>query len=168
MSKPKILVVDQNDKPIGSADIQEADAKGLTRRIVRLMLMNSNGQLLLQKRYDDDLVYPGCWDNSVAGHVDAGEDSDKAMDRELAEELGIAVVNMHFFGKYYNEVKDRSLVIKKFNHIYKGEYNGRIDDIKNEEVEFVQWFELNDLKKLLHQTPEDFTDGVKEVIKRFY
>lgn len=168
MSKPQILIVDAHDQPVGEADIADADQQGLIRRIARLMLENSRGQVLLQKRHNDDLVYPGCWDNSVAGHVDAGESSDQAMHRETREELGIEIRGMKKAGEYYNEVHDRGYVIKKFNHLYKASYNGPIENIETEEVARVEWFGLDDLKRQIKQNPDDFTDGVKEVIKRFY
>ena len=33
-------------------------------------------------------TFPGCWDSSCSGHVDAGEDYVAAARRELGEELG--------------------------------------------------------------------------------
>jgi len=33
-------------------------------------------------------TFPGCWDSSCSGHVDAGEDYVTAARRELGEELG--------------------------------------------------------------------------------
>lgn len=168
MNHLKILVVDKNDQPVGEATDDEVDARGLIRRIARLMIENVKGQILLQKRRNDDLIYPGRWDNSVAGHVDAGETSDQAMKRELAEELAVEVVGLTFVGKYYNEVDDRGFVIKKFNHLYKAKYAGPIENITTDEVEYVNWFTLDDLKRQIADHPDNFTDGVKEVIARFY
>ena len=34
-------------------------------------------------------TYPGAWDSSAAGHLDAGEDYNEAAARELREELGL-------------------------------------------------------------------------------
>lgn len=47
------------------------------------------GTVLLQKRREDKDSFPGCFDVSSAGHVDAGEDFPAAALRELGEELGL-------------------------------------------------------------------------------
>ena len=47
-------------------------------------------QVLLQLRSREKDVYPGCFDISSAGHVDAGDDYQETALRELWEELGIA------------------------------------------------------------------------------
>lgn len=45
--------------------------------------------VLLQKRSRDKDAYPGCFDVSSAGHVQAGDDFECSAIRELKEELGI-------------------------------------------------------------------------------
>jgi isopentenyldiphosphate isomerase len=62
--------------------------------------VNSEGELLIQKRHREKLTFPGCWDISCAGHVEepdyaAGPDDDldavydAVARRELFEELGV-------------------------------------------------------------------------------
>jgi isopentenyldiphosphate isomerase len=41
---------------------------------VVILLVNSKGQTLLQKRSKDKIFYPNCW-GVCSGHVDAGEES---------------------------------------------------------------------------------------------
>ena len=45
----------------------------------------------MQKRSLLKESYPGCWDISSAGHLDAGEEPLQGAVRELKEELGITV-----------------------------------------------------------------------------
>jgi isopentenyl-diphosphate Delta-isomerase len=68
-----------------------AHQKGLWHRTVHIWIVNRNGWVLLQKRAMNKEVYPGLWDISCAGHVDAGESSEEAALRELREELGLSV-----------------------------------------------------------------------------
>jgi len=168
MSHPPILIVDKNDKPAGRASYSEIGKKGLIRRIARIMLVNSKGQVLLQKRSDDVLVYPGKWDNSTSGHVDAGETTLQAAEREMKEEIGVEGVELEFVGKYYNEVNDETGKVRKFNHYFKGQIEETPADLNEEEVSRVKWFGVEELKKLIHDNPDDFTDGVVEVVRRFY
>lgn len=46
-------------------------------------------RVLLQKRSDDKDSFPGCYDCSCAGHVDAGESFISTAVRELSEELSV-------------------------------------------------------------------------------
>ena len=66
---PKIVFVDKNDNVIGSGTREEALQKGIIRRIVRIFLFNSKGELLIQKR-SSNVRLPGKWVQSVGGHVD--------------------------------------------------------------------------------------------------
>lgn len=56
--------------------------------------------VLLQKRSKDKDSYPGCYDISSAGHVQAGDDFESAALRELEEELGIKALreDLRFIG----------------------------------------------------------------------
>ncbi len=52
--------------------------------------------VLLQKRSKDKDAYPGCYDVSSAGHVQAGDDFGSSAIRELREELGITAREQDF------------------------------------------------------------------------
>ena len=61
----------------------------LMHRVVHVLVINSDGQILLQKRSQSKDVAPGRWDTSVGGHVGVGEDLLLSSKREMHEELGI-------------------------------------------------------------------------------
>jgi isopentenyl-diphosphate Delta-isomerase len=67
----------------------EAHKKGLWHKTVHVWIVRENNFVLLQKRSLSKEVFPGLWDISCAGHIDAGELSLDAAIRELNEELGI-------------------------------------------------------------------------------
>ena len=58
-----IALVDENDNVIGGATRGEVHKKGLLHREVYIYIVNSKGQVLLQKRKDVHL-----WDHSASGH----------------------------------------------------------------------------------------------------
>lgn len=60
----------------------------LVHRVVHVLVFNSKGELLLQKRSLTRDVAPGKWDTSVGGHINPGEDPLEAARREMKEELG--------------------------------------------------------------------------------
>jgi len=51
-------------------------------------LLVRGSEILLVRRADDRVFYPGVWD-VVGGHCEAGETPAETLARELAEELGI-------------------------------------------------------------------------------
>lgn len=61
------------------------------RMVVHICIFNSRGQLLLQQRSMNKDAFPGMWDVSAAGGVDAGETSRQGAEREVWEELGYAL-----------------------------------------------------------------------------
>ncbi len=83
---------DENRVPLGrTAERYSLKAPGEYRTVVHVCLFDTHGRLLIQKRTPGKRVWPGRWDVSVGGGVDAGETSRQAAEREVREELGIAL-----------------------------------------------------------------------------
>ncbi len=61
----------------------------LIHRAVHVLVFNSSGALLLQKRAPGKYIQPDKWDTSVGGHLGPGESYLAAAYREMAEELGL-------------------------------------------------------------------------------
>jgi isopentenyldiphosphate isomerase len=57
--------------------------------VVHLQVMNTKGELYLQKRPPHKLVQPNKWDTAVGGHVGAGESIELSLQRESEEEIGL-------------------------------------------------------------------------------
>jgi isopentenyl-diphosphate delta-isomerase type 1 len=81
--------VDAADTVTGRATRGEIHRRGLMHRAVHVFLFNLRGELFLQKRASTKDTFPGCYDSSAAGHLDAGESYDECARRELEEELGL-------------------------------------------------------------------------------
>jgi isopentenyl-diphosphate delta-isomerase len=81
-------LVDSDDRVIGRAPRREVHARHLLHRAVHVMVHDAQGRVFLQRRSLTKDSFPGCWDDSCTGHLDAGEDYGTAARRELAEELG--------------------------------------------------------------------------------
>ena len=84
-------VVDERDVVIGRERRRDVHARGLRHRAVHVLVFDEHGRVFLQKRSMKKDLCPGLWDSSCSGHLDAGEDYDAAAQRELGEELGLAV-----------------------------------------------------------------------------
>jgi isopentenyl-diphosphate delta-isomerase type 1 len=81
-------VVDRDDRVVSQAPRREVHARKLLHRATHVIVHDAQGRLFLQKRSMSKDTFPGCWDSSCSGHVDAGEDYLIAARRELGEELG--------------------------------------------------------------------------------
>ncbi len=119
-------LLDEQGRPTGKlASRRTIHEKALWHRAAHVWLVDSRGQILLQRRSANKESWPGLWDISVAGHVQAVESAEQAARRELFEELGIKADNLKKIGTtkvsksipkknyFENEVFDSFLV--KFN-----------------------------------------------------
>jgi isopentenyldiphosphate isomerase len=79
-------VYDTEGRVVGAQPRRAAKASGLAVGAVNVLVLNHQGQVLMQRR-PADKENGGRWDKSVGGHVSAGEDFDTTVVREAGEEL---------------------------------------------------------------------------------
>jgi 16S rRNA (adenine1518-N6/adenine1519-N6)-dimethyltransferase len=169
VSENLIQIVNEMDEMNGVATKDEAQKKGLYHRIVRIMVEDDAGNVLLQKRRADRKLYPNCWDNSAAGHVDADESYDIAANRELFEEIGLKGMQLKEIGYYKTNGTFGKRKLNRFNRVYTVVVpQNTVFKLQQQEVESVKWFSIEEVKKLVEQSPHDVTDGLIEVFERFY
>ena len=166
-------VIDKNDKVIGKASRDECHAKGLLHRAVHIVIINSKGQLLLQKRSIKKDLYPGWWIDAAAGHVDSGETPIEAANREIMEEIGVSV-NLEELFRFRKKWKGSGKIDNEIITVYAGRSDGTFK-INTEEVQFVKFFSYKKIREMLKK--EKFTPGTvglfrelkkrPELLKRF-
>ena len=85
-------LVDMDDRVIGR--VRRGDAHrdpSLIHRSVQVVIFTSDGSILLQRRAATKDLFPGYLCASASGHVMAGDDYHQTAQRELIEELGVAL-----------------------------------------------------------------------------
>lgn len=56
--------------------------------VVHMCIFNANGEMLIQQRQPFKEGWPNLWDVTVGGSAVAGDNSQKAIEREISEEIG--------------------------------------------------------------------------------
>jgi isopentenyldiphosphate isomerase len=128
-------VVDENDKVLRSALRQEVYDKRLRHRIIHVMVTNSRGQFVLQKRSLQKSFLPGLFVTAGSGHIKTEETYAQAALRELQEEAGNAVSEklaeqlkeegekLSFHGLYKAKERER---MHKFIGLYEITFDGEM------------------------------------------
>lgn len=155
-------VLDENGNPTGLVeDRTEIYRKGLWHRSSHIWIINDNNELLVQKRNPEKKTFPNLWAISVAGHVDAGEDSLSTAIRELKEEVNLDInpneLEYLFTVKRIQPYQDHNL--KVFDDVYLLHKN--IDCNKTK----LQVEELTDIKYVYYEYLKDiFKSGDKDYV----
>ena len=150
-------VIDSKGNPAGQIVSREkAHAEGIPHRTAHIWIIRKKegrAQILLQKRSQNKDSFPGKFDTSSAGHIQAGDEPLESALRELREELGIHAVpeDLQFAGKFPisfakefhgKMFRDEEIA---FVYIYQEPVNTAELVLQTEEVEEVQWFDLEEV-----------------------
>ena len=144
-------------EPLGLVPRDQVHAQGLWHCSAHVLLFNSVGELLLQRRSKDKDLYPNCWDYSVGEHLMPGETFRQGVERGLYEELGLRVKTLVSWGEVKRETwsgagfKDCSIF-----QGFVARTNGNVA-FASDEVAQVSWVALPELHKLLETEAESFT-----------
>lgn len=85
-------LVDERDAVTGRMRRSEVYARGLSNfRVVNAFIVNSEGAIWIPRRASHKRLFPNALDVSVGGHVESGEDYDRAFARETMEEVRIDI-----------------------------------------------------------------------------
>jgi isopentenyldiphosphate isomerase len=114
----------------------------LIHRVVHVLIFNTEGKLLLQKRSLNKDVAPGKWDTSVGGHLNLGEDPLRAAKREMEEELGISFGEQRFLYSYIHTNSYETELVYTYACLYEGEIFLNPDEI--DEVKFWSLGEIHE------------------------
>ncbi len=114
-----VPLVDEKGMIIGKATRKEVHSgPGKLHPVVHLHLVNSKGEIYLQKRGLHKDTLPGKWDTAVGGHVDLGETIEQALMRETSEELNITGLKPVPFMHYKWETSTESELVFSFTALY--------------------------------------------------
>lgn len=156
MNEHDIILVNENDEPVGTMEKMEAHRKALLHRAFSVFIFNSRGELLLQQRAKEKYHSAGLWTNACCSHPRPGEDTTAAASRRLKEEMGFSAAIKEIFSFTYRSEFDNGLTEHEFDHVFAGVYDGPIHPDPGE-VAAYRYQSMEDVRMILDREPSQFT-----------
>lgn len=151
-------VVDDQNRVIGRATRKDVHTRKLLHRAVHVLVFNARGQVYFQKRSLAKDSWPGCWDSSCSGHLDAGEDYVTAALRELREEIGVAAKAEQLI--FHLQLGACAETGWEFVSVYSLRYDGPVAP-NPAEIERGEWREPSEVTAAISETPREFTPTLR-------
>ena len=165
----RVVLVDENDTPLGTMEKMEAHEKGVLHRAFSVFIFNSNGKMLLQQRAFSKYHSGGLWTNTCCSHPRENETTIDAAHRRLQEEMGFDCEISKEFDFIYKKELDKGLTEHELDHVFIGEYEGEIN-FNTEEVCAYIFKPVQEVLDDVNHFPEKYTEWFKiclnEVVKR--
>ena len=162
-----LILVDENDKQMGTMGKMEVHRKGLLHRAFSVFIINEKNELLLQQRALSKYHSPSLWTNTCCSHQHEGETSTQAAKRRLNQEMGMNTSLEFLFSFIYKAEFENGLIEHEYDHVFIGRSNQNPKVDKNE-VESWKWVSLDLILKDIEINQDKYTVWFKIIFKRFY
>ena len=151
-----VILVDENDQSVGTMEKMEAHERGLLHRAFSVLLFNSKGELLMQKRSRSKYHSAGLWTNTCCSHPRPDEKMEDAIQRKLMQEMNIDAQPVFAYKFIYKADLENGLTEHELDHVFIGTFDGE-PEINHDEVEDWKFISLSDLQKEIQNNSEQFT-----------
>lgn len=165
--KESLILVDEHDVVIGTAEKIDTHRKGLLHRAFSLFIYDESiKKILLQKRAINKYHSGGLWTNACCSHPRKDEDLNTAVYRRTIEELGVSIPEVDYkFGKikecgkftYLKEFDE--LTEYEIDHVFAWFVDSTILQLipNEDEIDDLLWIDIFDLEDWMSTKPEEFT-----------
>jgi isopentenyl-diphosphate Delta-isomerase len=162
----EVILVDERDNVIGSMEKMEAHRQGKLHRAFSVILFNSAGEMLLQKRAKNKYHSAGLWTNTCCSHPLPGENIENAAARRLKEEMGIDVRPNYAYKFIYKAHLDQNLTEHELDHVFIGKYDGE-PKMNSDEVDDWKFVKIEWLKEDIKNNPSHYTEWFKLIMEKY-
>lgn len=167
MIEENVILVNENDEPIGLMPKLEAHEKAVLHRAFSVFVLNDKNQLMLQQRAQHKYHSPLLWTNTCCSHQREGETNIEAGNRRLTEEMGFQTELKELFHFIYKAPFDNGLTEHELDHVMIGYYN-EAPLINSDEVESWKWMDIEEVKQDISVNPMIYTVWFKIIFEEFY
>lgn len=165
MIEEKVILVDENDEPLGLMEKLQAHYEARLHRAISVLIYNSRGEMLLQQRAMGKYHTPGLWTNACCSHPRLGETELHAGMRRLQEEMGFTTDLKPLFSFVYKADLGKGLFEHEYDHVLEGVYDQ--DPVLNpDEAMGYCWIDRDELRQRLHSEPHLFTPWFRIIIQK--
>ena len=155
-------IVNEKDEVVGKiSENRQNTIKPSQLRFINIIITNNDRKIVVPKRSSNRRIFPNCYDFSVGGHVNSGEEYEEAAYRELKEELGITNVKLLEVA-YFSPYDSNS---KTFQKVYILKYNNEITNYDQDGIEKLYYMTKEEVKKLMNNKPNLFKTDYFVVMK---
>ena len=141
-----VILVDAEDRPVGSAGKLIAHQRNLRHRAISVLIFDRAGRMLLQRRSASKYHSGGLWTNACCSHPRLGESPAAAAGRRLGEEMGF-VASLSFACRFeYEAPVGNGLWENEIVHVFTGIYDGEVVPNVGEAEDFC-WRGLDAIRK---------------------
>ncbi|MFC8528713.1 isopentenyl-diphosphate Delta-isomerase [Nocardia sp. NPDC057227] len=161
-----VELVDETGHAVGACPVLEAHRQpGRLHRAFSVVLFDSDGRVLLQRRAAVKTRFPLLWANACCGHPAPGEPVVAAATVRLIEELGLTT-GLTERGVYSYRADDERTgrVEHEWDHVLTGTLAHEVPRPDPAEVAEVRWVAPGELRAELRTRPGDFTPWLTGVL----
>jgi len=161
--RDQLVLVNENDEMVGVGEKLLVHRRGLLHRAFSIFLINSHGELLLQRRALTKYHSAGLWSNTCCGHPRPGEQIIIAAQQRLKTEMGLDCELKEVGSFIYCAEVGADLIEYELDHLFIG-YSD-LDPILNLN-EAIDWkrSSLEMLTGELNKYPGMFTFWLKAIL----
>ncbi|HXM51195.1 MAG TPA: isopentenyl-diphosphate Delta-isomerase [Pyrinomonadaceae bacterium] len=162
----RVVLVNEDDEAIGIEDKTKAHRLGKLHRAFSVFVVNSAGQLLVQKRAVTKYHSRNLWSNTCCGHPRPGETIAQASRRRLGEEMGFQSNLKEVFSFIYRANLEDGLIENEYDHVLVGYFEG-VPTPDPAEISEYRWVDIPGLSVDLQRDPENYTCWFRISFDRF-
>jgi isopentenyl-diphosphate Delta-isomerase len=163
----EVILVDENDRAIGSKEKLSAHVEGRLHRAFSIFVLDSEGQALLQQRSGSKYHSRMLWSNTCCGHPRPGEYIETAAHRRLVEEMGFDCELSAVVSLMYNLEVGEHLFEHEYNHIFIGRFDGKPSPNLAEVADW-KWVALGELRNNMSTWPARYTSWLAATTERVW
>ena len=160
-----VILVDTNDREIGTMEKMEAHKKGVLHRAFSILLFDQAGKMLIQKRAGGKYHSSGLWTNACCSHPLPGESLETATRRRLNQEMGIDLQPVFSHAFIYRAELDQNLIEHEFDHVFVGIFDGT-PRVNQNEVSDWKYVDVQWLRRDIEQHPDAYTEWFKLIVSQ--
>lgn len=162
----RVVLVNENDEAIGIEDKTEAHRLGKLHRAFSVFVVNSAGQLLVQRRALTKYHSRGLWSNTCCGHPRPGETIALASRRRLREEMGFESNLNEVFSFVYRANLEDELIENEYDHVLVGFFDG-VPNPDPAEISEWRWLDPARISLDVKRHPQNYTYWFRICFGRF-